>query len=389
MVAFEFATAGRIVFGPGKAQETGRLAAEMIPGPYRRALVVTGATQERAEGLLESLHSAGFTTAVYTISGEPTVDLAKQGAEVASQEGATLVVGFGGGSALDTAKAVAALVTNQGDVFDYLEVVGRGRPLLQAPLPVIAIPTTAGTGSEVTRNAVLGVPERQVKVSLRSPGMLPRLAIVDPELTYSLPPEVTASTGMDALTQLIEPYVSNAANPLTDGLCREGMQRSARSLLRAVRDGGDRQAREDLALASLLGGLALANARLGAAHGFAGPIGGMYPAPHGAVCAALIPHVTAENIAALRRREPGSPTLQRYAEVARLLTGRPEASPEDAAAWLMELVRELNIPHLAAYGISPDDFPLLVEKAAAASSMKGNPIQLTGDELTDILAKAV
>lgn len=389
MVAFEFATASRIVFGPGKVQEVGRLAAEMIPGPYRRALVTTGAGQERAEGLLESLRSAGFTTAVFPISGEPTVDLAQQGAEVASQEGATLVVGFGGGSAVDTAKAIAALVTNRGDVFDYLEVVGRGQPLLEAPLPVIAIPTTAGTGSEVTRNAVLGVPERQVKVSLRSPGMLPRLAIIDPELTYSLPPEVTASTGMDALTQLIEPYVSNAANPLTDGLCREGMQRSARSLLRAVRDGGDRQAREDLAVASLLGGLALANARLGAAHGFAGPLGGMFPAPHGAVCAALIPHVVAENIAALRRREPDNPALGRYAEVARLLTGRPEAAPEDAARWLSGLVRDLNIPHLAAYGVSPDDFPLLVEKAAAASSMKGNPIRLTEEELANILARAV
>ncbi len=389
MVAFEFATASRIVFGPGKVQEVGRLAAQMIPGPYRRALVTTGAGQERAEGLLESLRSAGFTTAVFPISGEPTVDLAQQGAEVASQEGATLVVGFGGGSAVDTAKAIAALVTNRGDVFDYLEVVGRGQPLLEAPLPVIAIPTTAGTGSEVTRNAVLGVPERQVKVSLRSPGMLPRLAIIDPELTYSLPPEVTASTGMDALTQLIEPYVSNAANPLTDGLCREGMQRSARSLLRAVRDGGDRQAREDLAVASLLGGLALANARLGAAHGFAGPLGGMFPAPHGAVCAALIPHVVAENIAALRRREPDNPALGRYAEVARLLTGRPEAAPEDAARWLSGLVRDLNIPHLAAYGVSPDDFPLLVEKAAAASSMKGNPIRLTEEELANILARAV
>lgn len=389
MVAFEFATASRIVFGPGKVQEVGRLAAQMIPGPYRRALVTTGAGQERAEGLLESLRSAGFTTAVFPISGEPTVDLAQQGAEVASQEGATLVVGFGGGSAVDTAKAIAALVTNRGDVFDYLEVVGRGQPLLEAPLPVIAIPTTAGTGSEVTRNAVLGVPERQVKVSLRSPGMLPRLAIIDPELTYSLPPEVTASTGMDALTQLIEPYVSNAANPLTDGLCREGMQRSARSLLRAVRDGGDRQAREDLAVASLLGGLALANARLGAAHGFAGPLGGMFPAPHGAVCAALIPHVVAENIAALRRREPDNPALGRYAEVARLLTGSPEAAPEEAAGWLAELVRDLNIPHLAAYGVSPDDFPLLVEKAAAASSMKGNPIRLTEEELANILARAV
>ena len=267
------------------------------------------------------------------------------------------MIGIGGGSALDAAKAIAALLTNAGDLFDYLEVIGRAQPLVHPAAPCIAIPTTAGTGSEVTRNAVLSSPEHRVKVSLRSAYMLPRVALVDPELTYELPPSVTAATGLDALTQLIEPYVSPRANPVTDGMCVEGIRRAARSLRRAVENGRDTSAREDMALASLFGGLALANAGLGAVHGFAGPMGGMFPAPHGAVCAALLPHVMETNLRALRSRAPSSESLSRYSELGPLLTGRTQATADDAVQWIHELVTALHIPRLKSYGITSADIP--------------------------------
>jgi alcohol dehydrogenase class IV len=325
----------------------------------------------------------------FTVAGEPSTGLVREGAALAEAHTCDLVIGIGGGSTIDAAKAVAALAANGGDPLDYIEVVGRGQQLTRPSLPVIAIPTTAGAGAEVTRNAVLTATEHQVKASLRSPTMLPRLALVDPELTHSLPPDVTASTGLDALTQLVEPFTSGRANPLTDGFCREGMNRVARSLARAVRHGRDEAAREDMALASLLGGLALANAGLGVAHGFAGPVGGMFPAPHGAVCAAFLPHVMAANLAALRQRQRDNPVLKRYDEIARILTGKPSATADDGVTWVQELAAELRIPRLGAYGVTEADIPALVEKTAVASSTKANPIALTRDELTEILFRAL
>lgn len=308
---------------------------------------------------------------------------------MARESGAAFVIGFGGGAALDAGKAIAALATNPGDPLDYLEVIGRGLPLTHAPLPYIAIPTTAGTGAEVTRNAVLASSEHRVKVSLRSPLMLPRVALIDPELMVSLPPAITASTGMDALTQVIEPFVSNAANPITDAFCRDGIARAARSLRRAYDNGTDIKAREDMALAALCGGLALANAKLGAVHGFAAPIGGMFDAPHGAVCAALLAPVMRANIAALRARMPGNAVLERFTEVARLLTGHPEASAEDGTAWIDALTRGLAIPGLGTYGIGEADLEEIAGKASQASSMKGNPVALTTGELVSILTAAL
>jgi alcohol dehydrogenase class IV len=253
---------------------------------------------------------------------------------------------------------------------------------------MIAVPTTAGTGSEVTRNAVLASPEHRVKASLRSASMLPRLAVIDPELTWGLPAAITASTGLDALTQLIEPYVSTRANAMTDLYCVEGMRCASTALPRAHSDGGDRTARHDMAWASLLGGLSLANAGLGAVHGFAAPVGGMFPAPHGAVCAAILPHAMDINVRALRRRAPASDALRRYGEVAQLLTGDPQASAPDAVEWTAEICRRLEIPPLRTYGVRAEDFPSLVEKAAKASSMKTNPIVLTAEELTEIITRA-
>ncbi|GIK73015.1 MAG: alcohol dehydrogenase [Chloroflexota bacterium] len=381
---FEFATAQRILFGEGVLQEVGALASSF----GSRALMVTGSHPERARLLLDLLEAASIKTIVFSIAGEPTVADAVAGVEAAHNASAELVIGFGGGSAIDAAKAIAALTANPGDVFDYLEVIGKAQPLDNPSLPVIAIPTTAGTGSEVTRNAVLASPQHGVKVSVRSPSMLPRVAMVDPELTYSAPPAVTASTGMDALTQLIEPFVSSRANPLTDAICREGLRHAARSLAVAVHHGDNKSARRDMAFASLCGGLALANAGLGVVHGFAGPFGGMYHAPHGAVCAALLPEACAVNLRALRRRAPESPALARFAELPMLLTGNPDATPEEMIAWLRSLVVEFGIPSLGRYGFQRDDASAIVAKARVASSMKANPIVLTDDELTEILLTA-
>jgi len=386
---FEFATATRIIFGPGTLREVGPIAAEM----GSRALVVVGRTAARATPLLDELAAQGIDTVTYSVTSEPSVGLVRLGTQRAQEAGCDLVIGFGGGSALDTGKAIAALLTNGGDPLDYLEVIGGGQPLTQAAVPYIAIPTTAGTGAEVTCNAVLASPEHRVKVSLRSPLMLPRLAVVDPELTHTLPPAITASTGLDALTQVIEPYVSNRANPLTDALCREGMRRAARSLRRAYdsanEQGDDAAAREDMALASLFGGLALANAKLGAVHGFAGPVGGMFSAPHGAICGRLLPHVVAVNVRALQERLPDSEALRRYDEVARILTGNRGATADDGVAWVQELCAVLQVPSLASCGVTPADFPVLIEKASVASSMRGNPIELTPDEMREILAWAL
>lgn len=387
---FEFATASRIVFGPGTFDEIGPLAAGLLAdSAERRALVVTRSAPGFSAELVDRLATEGVTSTCISVEGEPTTDAVQAATQQARDEGCSLVIGFGGGSCIDTAKAVSALLTNDGDLLDYLEVIGQGQPLTLPAAPCIAIPSTAGTGAEVTRNAVLASPEHRVKVSLRSPLMLPRIALVDSRLMLKLPPAVTASTGLDALTQLIEPYVSVRANPMTDGFCREGMARAARSLRRAFDDGSDSDAREDMALASLLGGLALANAGLGAVHGFAAPVGGMFHAPHGAVCAALLPHVMETNLHALRQREADNPVLARYHEVGCILTGRPDATAEDGVTWLRDLRRHLEIPGLGRYGANREHVETLVEKASAASSMRGNPIRLTDDELRNILERAL
>ncbi len=382
---FEFATATRIIFGEGSFNRIGSL----TKGMGSKAFVACGLDLQRGEAIREALVSIKVESILFTVQGEPTMDLVYQGTALARQAGCDVVIGFGGGSAMDCGKAIAALLTNPGDLLDYIEVIGRGKPLTEWSAPFIAIPTTAGTGTEVTRNAVLGASEQQIKVSLRSPLMLPRLALVDPELTYSLPPSITASTGLDALTQLIEPFVCIQPNPITDAVCREGMRHAARSLSKAYDQGDDLSARQGMSLASLMGGLALANAKLGAVHGFASPIGGMLPAPHGAVCARLLPFVMEANLMALRNRLPGSEALRRYDEAARILTNRVDATAEDGVAWVRELCQHLSISPLSTYGLAQNDLEGLVQKAAQASSMQGNPIKLTVGELEEILSRAL
>jgi alcohol dehydrogenase class IV len=374
-MSFEFATAARIIFGEGTVGQLAGAAAAM----GKRALLVTGA-HRRVEA------AAGPW---FAVEGEPAVDTIRCGTALARAEGCDVVVAIGGGSAIDAGKAIAAMVANPGDPLDYLEVIGRGQPLARASVPFIAVPTTAGTGSEVTRNAVLASPEHRVKASLRSAGMLARLALVDPELTVGLPRAITASTGLDALTQLIEPYVSVRANSMTDLLCVDGIRRAGAALHRVWDDPNDRAARREMSWASLLGGLALANAGLGAVHGFAAPVGGMFPAPHGAACAALLPHAMAVNIEALRSRAPESEALRRYGEVARLVTGNPGATAADGVRYVAELCRRLEIAPLRAYGVRESDIAALAEKAARASSMKANPIELTAQELREIATRSL
>lgn len=382
---YEFATATRIIFGRGAIQQTGSI----IEALGKKALVVTGKTEERATPLLLQLRSNTIEWVVYCVSSEPSIQIIQAGIEKARQHHCDMVVSIGGGSALDAGKAIAILMTNSGDIYDYLEVIGKGLPFRNPALPFIAIPTTAGTGTEVTRNSVLFSPEHQVKVSLRSALMLPRVAIVDPQLTYDLPAEITVSTGLDALTQLIEPFVSSIPNPLTDPTCREGILKASRSLKKVYENGNDYEAREAMSLASLFGGLALANAKLGAIHGFAGPIGGMFPAPHGMICASLLPYVFEANINAIRRREPKNPSLERFLLVSRWLTGKDQAKLEDGIAWLFDLCKSLNVPSLRDFSIPETHLQLVVEKAKISSSMRGNPIKLSDDEMMQILIRAL
>ncbi len=381
----DFATAGRVLFGPGVLKEAVPEAARM----GSRALLVTGRDSERGSSVVRSLAEAGVSSIPLAVVGEPTLDLVRDGVRSAREQACDLVIAFGGGSAIDAGKAIAALLANDGDVTDYLEVIGAGKPLVRSSAPFIAIPTTAGTGSEVTRNAVLASREHRVKASLRSQSMLPRLAVVDPELTLDLPPSLTASTGLDALTQLIEPLVCARANAMTDMFCIEGIRLASRALPRVFRDGQDREARSEMSLASLLGGLALANAGLGVVHGFAAPVGGMFPAPHGAVCAALLAGGMDVNIRALRSRAPQSEALRRYETVARILTGNSAAAAEDGVRWVQETCAALGIPPLRIYGIADTDVPALVANASRASSMKSNPILLTSDELREVLTRAL
>ena len=380
-MAFTFLTAD-VLFGPGVRAEIPARAAAL----GRRCLLLTGSRPERGAWLRDALSAVMDDVLVVPVGAEPEAEGVVAWALAARTRGCDVVVAMGGGSVLDAGKALAALTTNDGDVFDYLEVVGRGMPLEHPPLPMIAVPTTAGTGSEVTANAVLLSREHGVKVSLRSPSMIPDLAVVDPELAVSLPPRQTAATGMDALTQLMEAFVSHLSNPLTDPLCRDGMTRAARSLRRAVADGADIGARSDMALASLFSGMALANAKLGAVHGFAAPLGAMLEAPHGEICAALLPHVMEANIGALRTVNAAHPSLERYAETGFLLTGDRDAMA--AVRFVRSLCADLGVRGLGELGLDETMLDEAARKAADASSMKGNPVRLGHEELVAILRKA-
>jgi alcohol dehydrogenase class IV len=379
---FEFATAGRIIAGAGRVAEL----PEVLAGLGSRVLVCTGASPARHAGLLASLT---LPAAVLEVAAEPTVELARAGVAAAREHGADIVAAIGGGSVIDAGKAVAMLLGNGGDPLDYLEVIGSGRAITQPAVPCIAVPTTAGTGAEVTANAVLASREHRLKASLRSPLMIPRVALVDPQLTVSCPPPVTAASGLDALTQCLEPLVSPRASPLTDGLASEGLRHAAAGLRAAYADGEDLAARTDMAMCSLLGGMALANAKLGAVHGLAGVIGGIADVPHGIACAALLAPVIDANVKALRSGPPGHPALERYTQAARLLTGDPAAAVQDGLAWIRRTLILLAVPGLAAFGVRPQHADEIAAKALISSSMQGNPVALNHGDLEAILLRSL
>ncbi|MCX7976271.1 MAG: iron-containing alcohol dehydrogenase [Bellilinea sp.] len=382
--SFDFQTSQRILFGSGRIDQLASITSEFGKRVYWFSI----SRRSFHDSIEQSLKEAGVTFQMAVVQGEPKLNQILAFVDEVKEFHPEVVVATGGGSVLDCAKAVAALAVNPGDPLDYLEVVGKGKPLQVDPLPVIAIPTTAGTGSEVTRNAVISLPEHQLKVSLRSPKMLPSVALIDPTLMLGLPPNATASTGMDALTQVIEPYVSIRANAFTDLFCEGGIRKIARSLRTAYHRGDDLAAREDMAFGSLMGGLALANAGLGAVHGFAAPLGGLFDAPHGAICARLLPVVCQVNIQALQERSPHNPVLERYQKIAGWLTGNPDANPLMGVRWLEELCEELQIPRLREYGVQRNIFSRVVENAKRASSMKANPLELRDEELFRILEEA-
>jgi len=378
---FDFATPNQILFGKGRIKDIGGL----VSDKGSRIFVVYGNSLDRISLLSTIIGKSKELIIRFSVPHEPTIGIIQAGVNLCRMEDCDLVIAIGGGSVIDAGKAIAVLSTNEGDITDFLEVIGQGKELHHPGLSMIAIPTTSGTGSEVTKNSVIADRKHKVKVSLRSNYLMPDIALIDPELTLSLPKEVTASTGMDALTQLIEPYVSKYSNPLIEAICQEGLIRASSSLIRVYKDSLDIQSRENMAMASLFSGIALANAKLGAVHGFAGVLGGMYAAPHGLICAALIASVTKANIDALMLRNSNLEILARYARIAQILNNDRSSTVGDLAGILQNLTTELNIPPLSKLGVKENDFPEIITKAASSSSMKGNPVVLNSNEMNDIL----
>ena len=383
---FELATAGRIVFGAGSLDRLRELAPEV----GERPLLVVGASSARANGLIDRIGELIEPAAIAVCEREPTVGEVDRCVEIGKEAGCDSVLAVGGGSVLDCGKAATAMLTNPGSLVDYLEGVGQGLSIDVPPRPMIAVPTTAGTGSEVTKNAVISGPG--YKKSVRSNQMIPDVALVDPDLLAGTPREVIASCGLDALTQLVEAYLSVGATPFTDGLALQGISASGRSLRRCWEDSGDAEAREGVALASLLGGVCLANAGLGAVHGFASPVGALFPIGHGACCAALLVEVCEANLEHSRGTLVEQRVAERFADVGEALgdtrfQARAEAI-EHGLARLRDLRETLMIPSLGELGVTEADLPRLVA-GARGSSMRYNPIELTDDQLTHILQRAI
>jgi alcohol dehydrogenase class IV len=384
---FEFATAGKIIFGSGALNKLPEYIIEYGKNPF----IIICESGKLRNKILDDLHYANLQPSIFTVRGEPDINKIREGVNFALESKADVIISIGGGSVIDTGKAVSALLTNEGEIFDYLEVIGKGKPLRNPTIPFIAIPTTAGTGSEVTSNAVLFSPEHKVKVSIRSKFMFPDIALIDPSLSITMPPNVTASSGLDALVQLVEAYTSNKSNPFTDSICREGISRAARSLKIAYLNGEDISAREDMAIAAMFSGIALSNAKLGAVHGIAGPLGGMLNIPHGVICAKFFQKAFEINLNALNQRKPGSPVIERFREIAAYLSGKEmkKITIEDCPNILMEFLSSYELPSIKSYGFTEEMISELVQKSRNSSSMKGNPVELTEDEIREIIETAI
>lgn len=384
---FSIARLPRIEFGSGAIDKLPDIAA----GYGRHLLLVTGARSfaesDAGARLFASLRERQVSWQQVRVCGEPSPDFVD--ATVAAQRGARFdaVIGIGGGSALDAAKAIAGLLRPGNSVRDHLEGVGPELPYSGPATPLIAVPTTAGTGSEATKNAVLSVPG-SFKKSFRDDKLVAEWAIVDPDLLATCPPALISADGLDALTQLLESFVSTRANPLTDALARAGIM-AARDALPALYHQPSAAARARMAYASLTSGICLAQAGLGAVHGLASPLGAFFPIPHGVVCGTLVASTTESNIAALEARDPGNPALAKYAEIGRRFAMQKGLNGADARRFLVASLRswevELELPRLAAYGIQAGDLARVVG-GSRGGSMKTNPIVLSDQELTQILA---
>ncbi len=375
MTPFGITSPGRILFGRGEAAK----APGLIRAFGRRGVIVHGANPARATWLVEAL---GRNVLALPCSGEPTLADLETALSAARRYRPDWVVSLGGGAALDLGKALAGLIPAPDGPMEHLEVVGKGLPLKSDPLPFIAIPTTAGTGAEVTKNAVIGLPELGHKVSLRDDRMVARLAIVDPGLTDGCPKAVTLASGLDAVTQVIEPFVSVKATPYTDALARPAIGIGMAALMRLMRE-EETAARDQMAWVSLCGGLALANAGLGAVHGLAGVIGGMTGAAHGAICGALLGPVLQTN-----RAVASGPARSRLDEVCAILATTLGSTAAEAPSALQAWAWAEGLPGLAALGVSEDLFDAIATASLAASSMKGNPVILSELHLRDILERA-
>lgn len=386
---FEFLPPPSIIFGKGKFQEIGGL----LQNFGSQVLVVGSESALKTANLEELLASYPLEFATFVVKGEPTIELIDRGVSDGFSLKTQVVMGLGGGSTLDAGKAIAGLLTNGGSARDYMEVIGKGLPIKNPPLPYIAVPTTAGTGTEVTKNAVIKSIDDRYKASIRSPLLVPKIALIDANLMISVPSNITASTGLDALTQLIEAYTSNKSQPITDALALLGIKKCRDSLMAAYYKSDNLQAREDMALAALLSGICLANAGLGAVHGFASPLGGLFPIPHGVVCAALLAAVVEQNIKALQQTSNQILPLEKYAILGELVMKTTFQKKKDAyyalITYLRQLTTDLDIPPLSSFGLTESDFSIVIENTKNSSSFRYNPIPLNDEALSAILQQVI
>ncbi len=381
MVEFDYRAPGQIVFGTDAIQRI----PDLVRDFPKKVLLITGKDRLRAGDVEEILKRNRFEVFSVSIIAEPTDTSLTHCVSVAQQDKVGWVIAVGGGSVIDSGKIISVMINNPGKVIDYVEIIGAGKPLERKALPFIAVPTTAGTGTEVTKNAVIRSLNKQVKISMRDEKLIPRIAVIDPKLTMSMTPELTAQTGLDALTQLLEAYTSKMSNPFTNMVCREGLSLVSRSFLKAFDDGMDIRARSDMALAAMYSGMALANAKLGAVHGIAGPLGGMFPIPHGAACAALLPYVIRMNVELLQN-DGDHELLCKYDDAAGILC---EGGLGKLLAWLDSINQHMNIKPLSKFGVGPTDIRMIAMKASQSSSMKGNPVELTLEQIEEIIYSAI
>lgn len=389
--AFSVARLPEIRFGAGRVKEV----AEVVATFGHTALLVTGgrsfASTPQWTDLVAKMEACGVAWQTMQVTQEPSPQLVDEAVARYRNAGIQVVVGIGGGSVLDAAKAIAGLLIPANSVMDHLEGVGRGLPYQGPSVPLVAVPTTAGTGSEATKNAVLSVQGTEgFKKSFRHDLLVPRVAIVDPELLASCPKNLIAANGMDAFTQLLESYVSVNASPVTDALALSGLEAFRDGFWTAWESGHSQQATgfSGIAYASLMSGIVLAQAGLGSVHGLASPLGAYFPMPHGVVCGTLVAEATAVNITALRAREPHAVALRKYADVARLLTGMREAVDNEACDALVVLLRSwcqrLQLPRLSEFGMVREHVDMVVDNSGGGS-MRTNPIVLEHAELAQVL----